>query len=73
MPRKLYASARTPNAHAIKTGAKMREIMSANPGMRPQQAFGMASHSTATVSHGGGMFINPHPYVGTGMYSRRRK
>ena len=68
MPRKLYASARTPNAHAIQTGQKMRAIMASNPGMSPQQAFGMASRSTAS---GSGFYINPHQNLGTGL--RRHK
>ena len=51
---------RAPNAHAIATGAKIRQIRSTNPGISPQQALAMASKSTAR--HGSGLYIMPHGY-----------
>ena len=50
---------RAPNAHAIATGNKIRQIRSTNPGISPQQALAMASKSTA---HGSGLYIAPSPF-----------
>ena len=50
---------RSTNSHAVKTGIKMRQIMTANPYIKPQKALSIASKQAS--KQGSGMYINPYP------------
>lgn len=62
---------RTTNSHAVNTGIKMRQIMAANPYIRPQKALSIASKQVS-AKRGSGMYINPYAsgsgYRKTGYY-----